>query len=127
MRCRHAHLHVLEYVHEKYWFQKFGLPQASGSQVLLADVSPSSNNNIVLTFSDGSGNSASLLPGKGTPRHSVSVPGWPDRSQGVQSAADYVTTQDHDATLAQMLLSHQSADFCLVGDKVRCRHGKCKL
>ncbi len=88
----------------------------SGSQLLLADVAPSSDNNITLAFSDG--DNSSVFPGKRSPRHLVVVPGWPDRSHGVQSSAGHVATQDHEATLAQMLLSHQSADFCLVGGKV---------
>ena len=86
----------------------------SGSQILLSDVSPSSEDSIVLVFNE------SVVPGKGSPRHLVTVPGWPERSRGVESAAGYIATQDHEATLAQMLLSHQSVDFCLVGGKV-CR------
>lgn len=88
----------------------------SGSQLLLGDVSPSSDNNIMLTFNDGE---SSLLPVKGSSRYLVAVPGWPDRSEGIQSSAGYVATPDHEATLAQMFLSHQSADFCLVGGKAR--------
>lgn len=31
---------------------------------------------------------------------------------------DFIHTKGHDEVLAQMLLSHQTADFCLVGGKV---------
>ena len=97
--------------------QKFGLSQTSGSPLLLSGVSPSKEDNVALEFCDGE-TTSSLFPGKGSLRHVVSVPGWPERSRGVESVSGYVATQDHEATLAQMMLSHQSSDFCLVGGKV---------
>ena len=83
---------------------------------LLVDLKPSSNN-IQLFFS--AGEESSLFQGTRTQSkaYSMEVPGWPERmSEGGQST-DIIPTQSHDMLLAQMLLSHQSADFCLVGGK----------
>lgn len=49
----------------------------------------------------------------------VVVPGWPGRDGGAVDSRGFVSDLDHDQVLSQMLLSHQSADFCLVGGKVK--------
>lgn len=56
---------------------------------------------------------------KGTDSVQVEVPGWPNRDAAAVDSSDFVCTLDHDQVLSQMLLSHHSADFCLVGGKVR--------
>lgn len=87
----------------------------SGSQLLLANAEGSSDH-VRLMFNDEAG-SPSLFGGKQSNTCCVEVAGWSNRVDP-QEFAEFVSTQDHSATLAQMLLSHQSADFCLVGGKV---------
>jgi hypothetical protein len=97
--------------------QKFGFSPMSGSQFTLADWAASRDGNIRLSFKDGG---APLLFGGRESSHSVEVLGWAQRSllKGASDSTQFVPVEDHEATLAQMLLSHQGADFCLVGGKV---------
>ena len=101
--------------------QKFGLSQVSGSQLTLSDVETSSDqdNNVTLVLREGTNNSL-LFGEKLSCSHSVAVPGWmrTRRRGGVQDKAEFTPVADHEATLTQMLLSHQTSDFCLVGGKV---------
>lgn len=70
---------------------------------------------VQLLFEDGT--STPFLVAGQTRTHSVQVEGWAGNREGDRET-HFIATPDHSATLAQMLLSHQSADFCVVGGKV---------
>ena len=73
---------------------------------------------VVLCFEEGVASSVPFGEEQsGGGQFSLEVPGWPQRSCG-RGPVEFVSVSDHEATLAQMLLSHQGADFCLVGGKV---------
>lgn len=88
----------------------------SGTQLFLAEA-VATESNVKLVFEEGI-SGPSLFTAKQPKTCSVEVAGWAKGSRDLRSS-DFIPTQDHSATLAQMLLSHQSADFCLVGAKVR--------
>lgn len=93
----------------------------SGSQVSLADWSAAPDGNISLCFRDDTAATPFVFGGRrDASSHSVDVPGWAHRSchKGTDSSTEFVSVADHEATLTQMLLSHQEADFCLIGGKV---------
>ena len=95
--------------------QKFELTDYRKTFLSLASATPSQDG-VCLKFAQKKG--SSFLLGKGHESCSVVVPGWPGREGVVMDDKDFVCTLDHDKTLAQMLLSHQTADFCIVGGKV---------
>lgn len=105
--------------------QKFGVSSMSGSQLTLADWAAAPGDNIMLSFRDGTAATPLMFGREGSSSgHSVVVPGWAHRRSCERSSdsAEFVGVGDHEATLTQMLLSHQDADFCMVGGKVRTLH-----
>ena len=68
----------------------------------------------MLWFRDGAATSPLVFSDSG---HPIEVPGWAHR-RSHKGDTEFVSVGDHEATLTQMLLSHQDADLCLVGGKV---------
>lgn len=87
----------------------------------VTDIQPSGVDGVHVSFSTRS--MPRGLFEKHEERASLLVSGWPSESNAVKSEeeekSNFVGTREHEQLLADMLISHHTADFCLVGAKVR--------
>ena len=84
----------------------------------LTDVRPSSKDSDKIQLAFKAAEDSSLLTGSNRDTFSMEVLGWAERCSQADESTEFVSTQDHRDLLNQMLMSHKSKDFALVGGKV---------